>query len=140
MAEVKSTDDSQLHWFWKYTTKWWFFPVYYVVLVFLLSFLYMLDKKEILALLGFAYILISMPIGLLYLANIPKEGTYQVLSEWDGSYIFILLFIVLFSIITYYKYKKETILKWLIITLFLLITLSFVGCAGIILSGSSVGI
>ena len=35
----QNTDNSQLHWFWKLTTKWWFFPAFYLALVVILTIL-----------------------------------------------------------------------------------------------------
>ena len=49
---------------------------------------------------------------------------------------FFLVLVISQMFIEHYKNKKGILLKWLIIILFLLITLSFVGCAGVILSDS----
>lgn len=130
--QTSKVDDSQLHWFWRITTKHYFFPFYYIGLTLLLAIMFGYG--------GIFPLLIGMPIGLTYLIALPLEGLHQQkLINSDFAAILAVSFHLIYTtgIFTINIYKKKGILlKWLIITLFLLATLSFVGCAGIILSDS----
>ena len=135
----KDDNGTKLNWFWTITTKAWFFPVYYLLLAFLLYIVLLIsgDPAPPLALFLF-YIILSMPIGLIYITYIPFYGlndkTYQ-----DGSTLFYFMFIGFYlffaltiSLVQNFKNKKNKILKWMIIILLILITLSFLGCGLII--------
>lgn len=145
MKKFKKVDDSELYWFWRLTTKWYFFPAYYLILAFL--FIVTIYQKRLLELsitsilFEFLLAIVYMPYGLIYLIGIPKYGlNYRILSygsakenmivifNWILYFIIIALFIYLSILIYYYKRKKNIVLKWLIIALFLLVTLSFLGC------------
>ena len=140
MDEIKQNpdpDDTQLHWFWKLTTKWWFFPVFYLslnLLVFLLAItMFSITSAD------FEYVLfyiLMMPSGLSHLFLTFWKYLFQKSElEW---YFFLINIIVTFVFfipffissiirIPYYRYKKNQILRKNIITLFLLISISFLG-------------
>ncbi|MEK6984597.1 MAG: hypothetical protein AABX33_08535 [Nanoarchaeota archaeon] len=126
-------ENSELHWFWELTTKGWFFPVFYVSLVLFLSLVHAYIDKEW-SLFVFLQFLYLMPSGLGVLLNLLninfKEDTYfKVLYVWP--LIFHLITLISIIAIVYFKQKKSIIIKWLIITLLLLMILSFVGCVGL---------
>ena len=123
----------EANWFWELTTKWWFFPVFYVLIIFILYLIVIITRTKVPTLFWESFIVpfyglfITMPFGLVYFVWGSKIMKYIV------NYIFVFFFYLLFitSIITicYYKAKKNKILKWLIITWIILLVLSFVGCA-----------
>jgi len=143
-ASKVQVDDSQLHWFWKLTTKWWFFPVFYVVLAFLATiqllsingkgtFSQFIDASAHI----FFLILVFMPTGLqfylskfyykyylaYYISPVPSARQMElIMFTFDG---FIIISIIM---IQYFKLKKNITLKWLIITLIVLLLLAFFGC------------
>jgi len=132
MDQIKQpSGDSNLHWFWKLATQWWFFPVFYVALVLLLFLLHASLDKE-LKLANFLQFLFLMPAGLIPLLGIdtPERSYSKVLS-----YVVLLFHLVVIpSMITiqYFKLKNKMVPKWLIIIPLLLIIMSFIGCAGFI--------
>lgn len=72
MAKQKqNADDSQLHWFWRLTTKWWFFPVFYIslsLITFFLSILFIKFNHPLSFAIETSLItLFMMPNGLVYL-------------------------------------------------------------------------
>ena len=129
----QNADDSQLHWFWKLTTKWWFFPVFYISLslvAFLISVILVLTIESTFDMDDALLILITMPAGvIILLENIPAVSLGW--SVFVVMQIFIVLFyiyfICCFATILYYRYKKNTILKKNIVILLLVIILSFLG-------------
>lgn len=129
---IQKSDDSQLHWFWKLTTKWWFFPLFYLFLAIFLVIIWKIkgsDKNFIPLFFG---LIIMMPDGLLAILNllriIPKNVFFSSLGLFF-PYIFNALSILSIIVIVYYKNKKNQILKWLLLTLLILLLLSFIGCA-----------
>ena len=119
----KKLDNSKLNWFWNITTRGLFFVIFYLLLSLILL-IYASAKygAPAPALLEF---IVLMPVGLLYLLGLFNESEVQ-------SFIFVCVFYIFMvsSIIylNYVKYKKGIILKWLIITLILLMIGSFAGC------------
>src|SRR3989344_8691426 len=118
MAELKQKlDDSQLHWFWKLTTKWWFFPVFYVLFVVLLTIILWNQKggHSDEAFSFFLYALYFMPNGLLYLLSYLSKPLYTK----TGALFFIfpgIVFIISTALIilpNYYK-KQKSLRKWII--------------------------
>lgn len=125
MPEIKQkSDDSQLHWFWRVTTKLYFFPLFYITLALLLSILDGLMRKEV-SLGTFFYALAMMPQGLLLLVGILHFVQDSPLPIYLVFHPLLLASII---VINYYKTRKKVVLKWLIITWLLLIILSFAGC------------
>ena len=114
-------------WFWDITTRWYFFPVFYVMLALILTFSLTLKGRvkfsEFFRLLG--WLLALMPLGI--------SLVFPILSKKKFEYITSVLLYAfpLFSVavIQYYKIKKKKIIKWLIMTLVLYLLLCFYGCA-----------
>lgn len=136
----KKSDDSQLEWFWELTTKWWFFPVFYVFLTFLVTIIWKLKGHEDSFLGLFSALLLVLPSGIIFILQFIR--TFGILSPFNGTFdqfinaasmvaplIFLPFMLLSIIRIAYYKIKKGKILKWLIITLLLYLTLSFVGCS-----------
>ena len=124
MAELKQNpDDPQLHWFWKITTKWWFFPVFYVIIG---STFFIKNSPKNIIPLHFLLFLILAPSGILFYFNMfmTIQGLWLSYVVSFISYLFI---IFSYFLIQYYNSKKK-ILKWLIIVLLFYIIISFVGC------------
>lgn len=113
--------DEQLHWFWRLTTKWWFFIALYLFLVILLSF-YISIKYNASAFLG---VILVMPLGIFY-----WFGLLDNPSSANPIFIILVYVVMAFSSATIYylKFKRGIILKWLIIILILLMVGSFGGC------------
>ena len=130
-----NSDTSQLHWFWRLTTKWWTFLIFYLVI----SILYLLISWQLnqphddflSALVLSAIVLLPIGLGfyykypLWYFTREPRPGIDTVLL------VFIILFFLftISSILTiiYYKKKKNQILKGLIILLYLMPILALLG-------------
>ena len=125
MADLKQNpDDTQLHWFWRLTTKWWFFPAFYVVLALLIPTFGTSADVWYAYLISIAY----MPLGIMFLLDLTKNNVFM---DYLSIPFLIIFHIFLFSsifIIHHYKVKKKIILKRLIILLLLFIILSFGGC------------
>jgi len=121
------SDDIQLHWFWKVTTKPYFLPLFYTILALLLGIIDGLMRKEGITIEGVIYAFAFMPQGLGFL--VLWVGLIDLIQEIPPIYfIFHPLLLISIFVINYYKSKKNIILKWLIITWLLLIILSFAGC------------
>ena len=139
--QKENLSDSQLHWFWRLTTKWWFFPAFYVFLAFIFATIKAMDEvssisfSEIFG--GFVGALIYMPGGLVYWVHKLISTDDYVFFAGILSYLFHPLVIILIIAIQYFKYKKNKIIKWLVITLFFLIVLAFSGCVTAQLTGLS---
>lgn len=118
----------KLHWFWEIATKWYFFPVFYTVLGFLMYMLnqFYLDKYNKLNL--FLLTLFFIPNGLFYFTFL-LSGNKEVETTWlFFPYFYFSFVIISIIIIQYWKLKKNLVLRWLIIILILIILLSFTGC------------
>ena len=136
---LEKIDDSQLHWFWRLTTKWWFFPVFYGFLILVSSLLFALTSKNPFSFsheLGaaFDFSLVLMPTGLGYYIQLPidlfsKEPLSLGLGFifWPVAFIVDLWMIFLMFYVPYCQIKKNIIPKRLIISLYLVIILSLVG-------------
>ena len=133
-----SQADSQLHWFWRVTTKWYFFPVFYAFLAFLIAAVFipvregyysnLLDFFE-----TFGFTLMLMPFGIAFFIspNLDKISMGGVFIAW-GTIIFWLISMIL---VPYFKLRKNKVIRWLIFTTLIIMILSFAGRVGIILSG-----
>ena len=154
----KKPDNSKLHWFWKITTKWWFFLVFYYSLYLIFNILYeffrpggynsldfhytfFLIRRDggIFGILSFLFRSIAGILGesLLSLLFFPfgLVAILDLIFPNSGDFLSFFPFFIgnafIFSLmiaIPYFKYKKKQILKWLIIALFLVMILSFSGC------------
>ncbi len=129
-------NNAGINWFWKITAKTYFFPAYYTLLAFLIAVIMVLTGTDIGisdGLLGsFLGAVLLMWVGIIYFFPLPIKSVFD-----SNFYAFILpIIFVLGIILNYYRTKKNIILKWLVITLFLLITLSFAGCAAMIFEGA----
>ncbi len=135
----QSSNDSQLHWFWNLTTKWWFFPLFYLTLSFLFAVLWRIISKSPMSLYIILYTLYFLPNGFVMLippVNLLLQYALGGLFGGIGDDFYVgfpllalPLIILSILVIYYYKRKKNKILKWLIISLFLFLILSFLGCA-----------
>lgn len=138
----------ELHWFWQITTKWYFFPLLYVLMVLLLTIgevwtLVLSDERYVINFTSFSgqffYIFISFfPFGLLWFLQLFGLGLHfeivglgQSVSPFAKYYYtatYLIPFISMFLIV-YFKRKKNIVLKWLVISLLLFMFISFVGCS-----------
>ena len=119
----------QLHWFWRLTTKWWFFPLFYITLALILA----VAVGNPLAIL---MIVIFMPLGLLVWPSIILGGSKGGSALGIMELIFVcLIMIIPYLLIVYAKYRLNKVLKWLIIILMLMMALSFLGWFWLLYSG-----
>ncbi len=142
---LTSVSNENLHPFWKFTIKWWFFPSLYIFLASLYIIIVGLTAAELLP--GYIdgehanlLILYFMPHGLIYLLETFPiiKYIFQLVYYIPGASFlfdrgFFPLFFHLFFIASIIKIqndkiKKRKVLKWLIVTLILLLVLSFSGC------------
>ena len=140
MAEsTQASDDSQLHWFWKLTTKWWFFPVLYITLSLLVMLTIVLfSLKKIGGISDFfslwMLIILFMPSGIFAIINLLlihktffTDGLAVLGYLLPGALIHV--FHITLIIVIYRAWKnKRKLLRWLILTLFFLMILEFSGC------------
>lgn len=128
MDQIKQpSGDSNLHWFWKLATQWWFFPVFCLIIVFVLS-IY-LNLKDI-----FDYPPEFFDFMLSSLAILPMGLVSYFVATLDINYILgyflmalsYLFFIISLILIPYYKIKKNKVNKVLIIALFWLIIVTII--------------
>ena len=136
----KKLDNSKLHWFWKITTKWWFFPLS----PFLMSFLYLIIfNRDYLFYYDLSWALwvtfglsfFFIPAGIAYFIMLFIE----LITGWSNLSLLAMFIVILTSAIFYVyftvsifkivksKNKENKILKKRIIILLLLILLSFIG-------------
>ena len=126
--KIEATD-SKLGWFWGITTKWYFFPLFYLFLSIVIyisrSYYNDVDKYKI-----FYYTLFFMPNGLFYFTYIlTGQKTPDVVGLFfpDFYFGFLLILIIIMQFIRWIN-NKNIILRWLIIIVILIILLSFAGC------------
>ena len=117
--------------FWEVTAKWYFFPIFYVLLVLLLIFIKL--KGNLFgegAIFGyFIPVVVSMPSGLLYFIYFPPLSKYITEAiQLPLIFSFHAVSVISIILIQYFKIRRNKILKWLIITLLVLILLAFFGC------------
>ena len=137
-SETKNNDELNLKpllaWFWNFATKWYFFPLLYLVPVLLTVILPLIMSKSIILDKEMSLILLKLvneQVGLLSLLELVGIDPYKfgidfLGTENIGNILSILFFVfAIASIISiqYYKNKKGKILKWLIITLLLVMLL-----------------
>ena len=141
---IKESDE-QLHWFWRITTKWWFFLVFYLLLALILGILNVLFPPEpsmseqvlnenfmiILSNILFAsmFNIIALHIGIgIFFDKLFGNSNAAYWIATILTYIFYPFIIISTIFIIYFRYKKDKILKWLIIALLLTLISSFSGC------------
>ena len=114
--------------FWKIILAWYFFPLIYVVLIFLI-FIYLEGYKDVNPLKIFFLMLYLVPNGLVYFY-------YQTTGEKPSVIFGNLVPMVYFAImligligIQYFKTRKISIARWLTISILIILLLTFFGCA-----------
>lgn len=123
---------NQIKKFWDVTSRWYFFPILYLILVIIVSLYWVLSGLDYIENIfsDTIFIFIFLPaIGLLYSLSIFKVDLDPLQA---GVSISIIFFIFLMASIIHIRNQKinyNGILKWLIIILFLIIILVFVGAA-----------
>ena len=123
MAKKPQKPETKPNWFWDITARGWFFVIFYLLLsLILLIYASAKYRAPAPALLGY---ILFMPIGLIYLFGLFNNT--DTLS-FHFVYIFHALMVLSVILISYFRFRKNIILKWLIIILILLMILSFVGC------------
>ena len=111
------TEESELNWFWRISSKWWFFPLMFFLMM-------ILEYLDMLRYGGFLQGLIYLPYRLLQFfqyftvpfPNLILNGPYY--SKILAFFLIIVVnsfFISSVIAIGYYKKIKNQILKWLII-------------------------
>jgi len=126
MVDIENNKE-ELHWFWKITSKWYFFPIFYVFLAFIVAFISAIKDKNLSQIWEFSlYSLVWMPNGLNYYPQY-----FDIKLEYNGSIFSLIFFGVSLSIIIiiqFFKIKYKKILKPFIIVLLILFILAFSGC------------
>ena len=126
--------------FWELTREWYFFPISYLLLSIIFALIWisiMKSTQQFLTIL--LYALYFMPNGFILLLPNQLNGVIQNSLSWlfrGTGEEFLLgfplvmhpLLIISIILISFFKYKRNKVLKWLIITLLLFMILSFVGC------------
>lgn len=128
-TQTSKIDDSQLHWFWRITTKWWFFPLFFYVTSLLLASIFerFFNYGMSIWYLGAPFFLSQ---GILYFfqdVGVQYLGFAWILVHWLIQATFYVYFIVSIVKIVKSKNKENIILKKQIVILFLLILLSSIG-------------
>ncbi|MEK6984378.1 MAG: hypothetical protein AABX33_07425 [Nanoarchaeota archaeon] len=144
MSEDKATAQSKHAFdFWKLAVKWYFFPLLYIILTLLFTIIVPTKGHNLGDLFRiFLVTLYYLPNGLVYLilvlSTYPKHRFGNVLI-----YLFPIVFHVFWIasaiIIQFFKVKKGRILRWLVITVFLAMLLSFLGCTKMVLTDKVFG-
>ncbi|MEK6983619.1 MAG: hypothetical protein AABX33_03525 [Nanoarchaeota archaeon] len=122
--------DSQLNWFWKLTTKWWFFPVFYVFLTMLLSLVDVIFHNKP----NWLTYIVFMPSGVMFIVQlIIKNKMFNDQFFINTSLVWFAIFfhlinIFLIILITNTYNKRKIVVKWVIIILMLLMIIQFLGC------------
>ena len=106
-------------WFWDITTRWYFFPILYVLLALILSVLLAPEYNN-----PYVTILISvlvLPSFSLYSTTFRNFGGTNVI-------LFLYIFIILSAVtIQYYKVKKKKVIKWLVMLLLVFFLMTALG-------------
>lgn len=136
----RQPSNMNLDFFWKITSKWYFFPLFYILLVLIFSIIVTSregsysDWDEVggIFLMGLYF----LPSGLFFfipeLERFGEEGLYLIFPA-----VFHLFWIISVIVMQILKYKRNRILKWLVITLFILMVLSFAGCTAMVIGEGS---
>jgi len=143
MPEDKPTQSIYSFDFWKLAIKWYFFPVLYIILAILFTLISLIKESKGLndfEELGgiFLMTLYFLPNGLILL--IEGFGSY-VRGKVDQDFFLVfpiafhIFWIASVGVIQFFKIKRDRIIRWLIITVFLAMILSFIGCTENLLVG-----
>ena|SRR3989338_1725199 len=129
--------------FWKLSIKWYFFPILYVVLALLFVVIYIIKESVGFNNFGkmggvFLMSLYFLPNGLILL--IEELGSYVQREAGEEFFlvfpiVFHMFWIVSVGVIQFFKIRSGKIVRWLIITVFLAMILSFIGCTESLLVG-----
>ncbi len=114
--------------FWKITSQWYFFPVFYLVLSSMV-FIYIKGYNDVEPSKIFWLTLFLIPNGLFYFIYLLTNKKPEVIL---GNFLPLFYFpfvTILIITISFFKSVKGIVLKWCIIGLFVLIFLTFFGCA-----------
>ena len=144
--------NSPLSWFWKMTTRKYFFILYYLALSIIVAEVFYLERQHArhMAIHGVVdvntllLVLIFMPYGFFYLLppyrpsqSLPLGPELDGPIRWLSFGFYILVDVVFFWLIFWINHliRERQLPKKLILALFLYITLSFVGCVVVISRG-----
>ena len=125
--------------FWKITSSWWFFLALYILLVLTLVIILNVnigdrtisnDFEQFGSM--FLMTLYFMPNGLLFFLSYLEKFDFEYLVFVFPA-VFHLFWIISVIIMQILKYKRKTILRWLILTILILMILSFAGCTAMVL-------
>lgn len=115
-------DESQLDRFWDITSRWYFFPLLFILLG---IFFVLITGGKPIAIIGVFMLLPFLPLGLLTIVGVEigKSADMVAVVFWG---------FVLYSMVKIIRdrIKKNIIHKKLIVILLLLIILAFAGCVG----------
>ena len=130
----------ELNWFWKITTKWYFFPLFYLLLCVAFNIIYDVLHKSAEPFQIILLTLYFLPNGVILLLpeslNSFLQSSLSKLFRGTGEEFFFgfpiiahVLMIASISFIIFFSYKRKRILKYLIIALLSFMIISFVGCS-----------
>lgn len=133
--------------FWRISSKWYFLPIFYAMLVLLfvlvVSGAEFYRKGSFSDLEEFAEIFLLstyfLPNGLLLIIPEAKKIIEEELFLVFPA-IFHAFWIVSTIVIQIFKYKRKKILRWLVITVFVAMIISFVGCTQFIITQKDLGL
>jgi len=143
----KNTNTSEIHWFWRLTTKWYFFPSLYLILAIILSMLAIILKSNVFESQlseikdfpnALSFMLIFLGSGLIFLILPSITSLLEVprfmpdFFSWALVLISHIFIISSYFVIPYFWKKKKIILKKLIIVLLIFLLLNFSSCVFII--------
>lgn len=132
--------------FWRISSKWYFFPAFYALLVLLFVFVLsgeqsyrngsFLDLEEF----GETFLLAIyfLPNGLLLILPEAKRMIGEELFFVFPA-IFHAFWIISTIVIQIFKYKKKKILRWLVIAVFVAMIISFLGCTQYVVTSKDFG-
>src|SRR3989344_8029154 len=97
--QTSKIDESELHWFWRITSKPYFFILYYIILAFIIAVISNVTDDSIFNSLPLVFIIIVlfMPNGLIYLVlHFFEDGPTKVLWEFnkEAMYYAIIFWII----------------------------------------------
>src|SRR3989338_3015994 len=119
----------KLNRFWNVTSKWYFFPALYIILTFLV-FLYLKGYNDVKSPIEiFLYMIFLIPNGIIYFNYLLTGKKSTVIVGAFLPYFYFALMALIIVIIQYFKIRKKIILKWIILVMFIVIFLTFFGCA-----------
>lgn len=128
----------ELNWFWKITTKWYFFPLFYLLLCVAFNIIYDVLHKSAEPFKIILLALYLLPNG--FILILPESLSFFLRSSLSKLFggeelsfgfpiIAHVLMIASISFIIFFSYKRKRILKYLIIALLSFMIISFVGCS-----------